>query len=153
MKPFQRRYPDKKDLALQDNWSVSQGTYGGKPLIVRVNRGVEQAVGHPEFDHQVGIAVPLHSPDANGFPGPDESGQLDAIEDLLLTSLGAHRQCIFVAAISTGGMREFVFYTSEPEATQKALAELEASGGTHRLQHVIQKDPDWNVYRQLGSSG
>ena len=144
-----RRYPKKNELALQDRWSVSQGEYDGKPMIVRLNTGVDPAVGHPEFAHQVGIAVPLHSPDQNGFPGPEESGQLDAIEDLLVARLGVARQCLHVATISTSGMREFVFYTSEPETAHKTLTQLESSGLSHELQHFIQKDPEWNVYRQL----
>ncbi len=149
MWPFKRKYPDRRELQVADSWSLSQGSHDGHPLIVRVNRGVAEAVGHPAFAHQVGVAFPLHSPDANGFPGAEETEQLDEIEELVVARLGADRQCLHVATLSTGGMRELVFYSSDPAATDAALGELAGEVRTHELQHIIQPDPKWRVYRQF----
>lgn len=149
MWPFKRRYPDKLSLELTESWSFSQGRHGSNPMIVRVNRGVAAAVGHPAYTHQVGVAVPLHKPDANGFPASDEAAQLNAIEDLLVSRLSPDRQCIHVATISTGGMREFVFYSSAPQATHETLESLAREVATHQVQHIVQPDPKWRVYRQF----
>jgi hypothetical protein len=149
MWPFKRTYPDKQSLVLIDSWSVSQGRRGANPMIVRLNRGVAAAVGHPAFTHQVGVAVPLHAPDAHGFPAADEAAQLDAIEDLLVSRLTIDRQCIQAATISTGGMREFVFYSSAPPETHEALQALAREVATHQLQHIIQPDPSWRTYRRF----
>lgn len=118
-------------------------------MIVRVNHGVSSAVGHPEYLHQVGVAVPLHSPDANGFPGTEESLQLNAVEDSLVARHGAARQCIHVATISTIGMREFVLYSSDPAATHALLEQTSREVATHHMQHIIQPDPKCGVYRQF----
>ena len=149
MWPLKRKYLDKQSVEITDSWSVSQGQHGSNPMIVRVNRGVAAAVGHPAFKHHVGVALPLHTPDANGFPAADEAGQLDAIEDLLVSRLTTDRQCVQVATISTGAMREFVFYSSAPSETDEALRALAHEVATHRMQHVIQPDPKWRVYREL----
>lgn len=149
MWPFKRRHSDKRDLEITENWSVSEGTYDGNLLIVRVNRGVAQAVGHSAFPHRVGVAVPLRLPDSNGFPGPEEAEQLQQVEELLSAELGADRQSLYVASISTGGMREFVFYTSDPAATHNLLDRLAKTVTTHELQHIIEPDPKWTVYGQF----
>jgi len=149
MWPFKRKYPEKQSLELADSWSFSQGRHGSDPMIVRVNRGVAAAIGHPAFTHQVGVAVPLHAPDPNGFPTGEEATQLDAIEDLLVSRLTPGLQCIHAATISTGGMREFVFYSSEPQTTHEVLEDLAREVTTHEVQHIIQPDPKWRVYRRL----
>lgn len=149
MWPFKKQYPPKHDLQLEGRWSVAQGEYEGKPLVVRLNQGAAPAIGHPEFSHQVGVAVPLLAPDANGLPSKEESEQLNRIEDILAQRLEANRQCIHVATISTGGMRELVFYSSDPAATHELLEDLAAEVSTHEVQHIVQPDAKWNVYRQF----
>ena len=149
MWPFKRSPPDKKDLELHESWSISQGKHGSNPMIVHVNRGVAAAVRHPAYTHQVGVAVPLRAPDTTGFPGPEESQELDAIEDLLDSRLTAERLCVHVATISTGGIREFVFYTSDPPETHALLEQLSKQVSTHKIQHIIQLDPKWGIYRQF----
>ena len=149
MWPFNRKYPDRQALDLTESWSMSQGRHGANPMILRVNRGAAAAVGHPDYTHQVGVAVPLKAPDSNGFPGTDEGLQLDAIEDLLVSRLTPERQCIQVATISTGGMREFVFYSCAPEATHELLERLAGESTSPQLQHIIQPDPKWRIYRRF----
>jgi hypothetical protein len=146
---FKHSYPEKKDLDIHERWSVSEGKHGTNLMIVRVNRGVAAAVGHPAYTHQVGVAVPLRAPDPTGFPGPEKSGDLGEIEDLLAASLCAERLCLHVATISTGGMRELVFYSSDPAATHSLLEQLAKQITTHAIQHIVQPDPKWHVYRQF----
>ena len=149
MWPFKRKHPEKHELQLTDSWTLSEGQHGSNPMIVRLNRGVAAAVGHPAYTHQVGVAVPLHSPDANGFPSADEAAQLDALEDLLVSRLSTNLQCIHAATISTGGMREFVFYSSAPAETHTTLEALAPAVATHQIQHIIQPDPKWRVFRRF----
>lgn len=152
MWPFRREYPDKEALDLTEAWSMARGRHGSDPMIVRVNRGVSAAIRHPAYTHQVGVAVPLNAPDEHGFPSPDESAQLDAIENLLVSRLTPDRQCLFVAVISTGGMREFVFYSSAAAATHERLQELASEVTDHEVQHRVQPDPKWRVYRRLSAT-
>jgi hypothetical protein len=149
MWPFKRTYPDKGAIELREAWFISRGTYAGKPTIVRINKGVAPVAGHPSFRHQVGVAVPFRAPDANGFPNREESVELEAIEDRLAAELGTDRLCLYAAAITTGGMREFVFYSSDPAATHDRLERLGREIQSHQLQHIIQPDPKWRVFRKL----
>jgi len=149
MWPFEKKYPPKDQLEIRDEWSLSEGSHDGNPLIVRINRGVDEAIGHPAFSHRVGVAVPLFEPDENGFPVDDEATQLQTIEDHLVEGLARQRLSIFVLTISTGGMREFVFYTGDPETAHRALEEVNGLVASHEVQHIIEPDPKWAVYRQF----
>jgi hypothetical protein len=130
-------------------WAVAQGQYEGSPLFVRIHQGVSPLVGDPRFSQQVGIAVPLLNPDAHGLPTNEEAAQLAEIEDAISAALEPNHISVQVLSITTKGMREFVFYTTDADAVRTAFAQLQASIVSHELQLVIQRDPDWSVYRQF----
>src|SRR2546423_11891400 len=77
------QYPSKSDLNLRDEWQVSQGTYNKRPLLLRLRSGASDIVGHPQFRHQVGIAVAFTKPDRKGLPNRDEEEVLYRFEDEL----------------------------------------------------------------------
>src|SRR5204863_10067581 len=47
------------------------------------------------------------------------------------------------------GMREFVFYTSNPQGVETKLRSLRESINSHTIQGMIRPDGDWDVYRQF----
>lgn len=148
MWPFRKKqFPPRSELDLTDSWDLCQGMDTDRPIIVRINRGVQPAVRHPDFRHQVGVATPLKEPDSNGFPSPSEQGQLNQLEDQLTDLLGGHPDTIHVATISTAGMREFVFYTATPEETGAKLKALVDGWEDREIQGIVQHDPKWQVYR------
>jgi hypothetical protein len=133
-------------------WSLGQGDCDGKPMFVRINIGATPLAGKPRFQQRVGVTVPLRSPTAEGFPRPMEAAQLDAIEDQLVAALTAGGTGIFVLAITTAGMREFVFYTSDATASQSSVEKLVQSIKSHTLQPVVDHDPEWDVFQQFVES-
>ncbi len=46
-------------------------------------------------------------------------------------------------------MREFVFYTSNPEGVEAKLKEVAQKVHSHQIQGMIRPDEDWGVYRQF----
>lgn len=118
-------------------------------MIVRSNTGYKKFKSVADYDHQVGIAVPMRSPAPNGMPLPEEGAELDLIEDTICESLEAQADSLFVAVITTGGMREFVYYTRAPETVKQQFEQLRSSITSHEIQLMIQPDPDWGLYGQL----
>lgn len=57
MWPFTKKYPRKEDISITEEWSVFQGASGDKPMLASFNTGVKSIAGHPDYQHQVGIAV------------------------------------------------------------------------------------------------
>lgn len=133
----------------ESHWSVCRGTHNGKPMFLRRNDSAAQLSGHNEFRSRVGIAVPLRAPNADGLPEEEELNQLNAIEDSLASRLEAEQKSLQVLAITTSGMREFIFYTRDSEAARLVLEALRSEVTSHELQSYIAEDPKWALYREF----
>lgn len=147
---FKKKYPAKGEISLGANrWAVATGAIDSHPAIVSYNADAEKLCGHPDYKHQVGIAVPLNSPDKNGFPSKEEGVELGEIEDQIVSELQAGNESLLVGRLTTDGMREFVLYTSNPEGVKSKLEKLQHDVKSHELQLMIQGDPKWSVCRKL----
>ena len=144
-----KKYPSLEEISVADEWEVFHGEYKGNPLIARFRPSAKILMGHPSYVHQVGIAVPLNDPDQNGYPLTQESKQLDDIEDQVSSMLESGNESLFVGVISTGGMREFVLYTTSPNEVQRKFGELEKQILSHTLQLMIQLDQEWNIFKSF----
>jgi hypothetical protein len=141
-------YPSKSDLNLRDEWHVSQGTYNKRPLILRVRSGAGEIAGHAQFRHQVGIAVAFKKPDRKGLPHRTDEEVLFRFEDEVAV-LEEGNESLLVGVITTGGMREFVLYTSAPESVKGRFSSLKDAPPGYRVQLMIKPDPSWETFRQL----
>lgn len=121
-------------------------------MIVRANTGYREFGSVSGYAHQVGIAVPLKTSETTGLPSPEEDAQLGEIEEILCGSLEQRAESLFVGVITTGGMREFVFYTRNPRSVQHLFETLRGRITSHELQLMIQPDMTWDVYAQLNPS-
>lgn len=136
---------------IPEQWSVGHGEREGKLIITRFNRGLDAVIGHSSFKKQIGIAVPFTHPTAAGLPGSDETGSLSDLEDEIRRRFGVSNESLFAGVITTGGMREFVLYTSdEGSAVEKAEA-LVRETTHHRVQYVVNDDPEWNVFKAFSA--
>ena len=93
--------------------------------------------------------MPFHTPDENGFPAAEEAAELGDIEDQICSDLEVGNESLFAAVITTGGMREFVFYTSDPQGVEIKLRNLRETIKSHTIQGMIRPDGDWDVYREF----
>lgn len=118
-------------------------------MFVRTNIGYRKFGSVPGYEHQVGIAVPLREAEVTGLPCPAEGALLGEVEDAICSSLGEQAESLFVAVITTCGMREFVFYTREPLRVQQRIEELRGRITSHEIKLMIQSDKAWRVYSQL----
>jgi hypothetical protein len=132
----------------ESKWSILQGQYQGKPMLVRRNDSAKQLSANSNYTYRVGIAIPLLNPNNDGFPTKEETAVLNAIEDDLSKELERDQRSIFVLAITTNGMREFVFYTHEPQMIAPALDSIRKTYAPREIQSYIREDAKWELYRQ-----
>jgi hypothetical protein len=133
----------------QSSWSVHEGHLNGRPIFVRKNQAAKEFTGHRDYRFRVGVAVPLREPKDNGLPTNDEMNQLNSIEDALTEALEANQESLHVLAITTGGMREFVFYTRNPQMARTVIETARTATSTHEVQGYVQEDPSWTVFKQF----
>jgi hypothetical protein len=85
-----------------------------------------------------------------GFPNPGEVEQLNTIENDICAILQQNRESIFVATTTIPGIREFIFYTRNPDSVQRKYDnEVLARVFTHRIHLKMQLDKDWSLYQKL----
>ena len=133
-----------------ESWAVATAENDGTPLVLRINRGAAPLARHPAFGVQVGIAVPLNAPDANGLPTAAEAEALGALEDALVGALHADRLAQLVVVITAPGRRELVFYTRDSAAVPPRVRAVAERLRTHEVRLMQRDDPAWEVYRALG---
>lgn len=130
-----------------DEWAVAEGEMDDAPVVVRFNKSIAAAAGHPEYSIQIGVALPLRNPDPGRLPSPEEAEELNAIEDALDRLVGD--KAVLVAVVTTSEMREFVLYTGSGDWIAQFDADLQAAVGDHAVQVMAQTDSQWNVYASL----
>jgi len=147
--PFLKKPLSADKLPVADRWQVARGQRAGKPMILRTHEGYRDFRGVSGFDHQVGIAIPLHNTDADGLPTADESRELDAVENAICNLFEPQNESLFVATVTCDGLREFILYTRNPDAVRRKFKALENRMPAHKVFLKIQPDKDWQVYAQL----
>jgi Family of unknown function (DUF695) len=134
----------------EKDWSVLQGTLDHKPIFTSFRLSVNTKENYRQYPYQIGVAVPLLNPTVHDLPTNDEATQLWAIIDELKSKLETDYKSLYVMSLTTGGMREFVFYTSEwkPKEIEKAVKEIEKEiNDGHELQFMMQEDKSWMTYK------
>jgi hypothetical protein len=113
----------KKITEYPDTWSSYQSIYEERPISVRFRDGLVEAQGHFDYRFQIGIATPLTNPTEEGLTNTSEAEVLYQVEDALQAVLEEDEESVFALAITTGGMREFVFYASkwQPEYFEQSI--------------------------------
>ena len=87
------------------------------------------------------------------MPTPEENATLQDLEVRLCQALEGDREALFVVALTTNGVKEWVLYTSDPEVTKRRMQDFAPTVSTHKLQMVIEQDKAWTVYRQFAGAG
>lgn len=140
---------DRSEAGWDGPWTIVQGDYDGRPIVLRINDGAASLAGSVHYRYQVGVAIPFIAPREDGLPTNDEAERLNVIEDLLCPCMTDNRDGILTVVVTTSGMREFVFYSRNVDQVKDAFEHVRSLVESHELQLLIQDDPDWSVYRQL----
>jgi len=131
------------------SWALVEGTHDGSLLLARVRTQLGEIVRHSAYPFRVGVATPLRQLAGNGIPTPEENATLLEVEDRLAEILEADRAAVHVITLTTNGVKEWVFYASDPKTMKQRMGTLAPTVNTHRLQMVVERDADWEVYHQF----
>lgn len=131
-----------------EKWSIANGEYGGKPLIIRLNMGADTLLREGRYPYRVGIAVPLLHPEETGLPIKEENEIFLGIEDTLLELLDKEGAGVLCAVISTNGMKEFMLYVNN-EDVSATLELLRKDFSSYDFQHYVTEDRKAEGYEQL----
>lgn len=153
MWPFQRKQLDMAMLpsvsSEDQRWGVAEAKFDSSPVIIRYNESAREWVGHSELPIKLGFAIPLNSPHEGELPEPEENWQLNEIEDTILSEIESRTRAIHVLVLTTGVMKELVFYIPSGVDIQAIHESIQAAVDTHQVQCIAVREPKWDSYRQF----
>ena len=130
-------------------WSILSGQENEKPMIVRRNDSIKHYAEQSDFSYRIGIAIPLLDPNEVGLPSEEEMKVLNQIEGELSCQLEKDGVSIQALAITTDGMREFVYYTSNSQVIEQVIYNARRKFPSHEFQYYVREDKEWSVYKEF----
>ena len=148
---WQKKFKNISDYG--DDWQILEGRLTDRPIFTRCRTGLIDAIGHPKYPFEIGVAVPLFNPTSDGLPTNAEAQELHKIEDELVKVLEERHEAIHTNTITYNSMREFVFYASEwkPEYFEQKVKRIQVDSSLskgHQLQFMMQPDKEWKTFRE-----
>ena len=139
------------NLDLDSNWTNSSGEIGGNPAQMRRNEGVQSLCGDPDWAAEVRVAIQISDVGDDGLPdGASEFEALDAVEDLYRDALQRGGTCVLALVVTMDGIRDLIFYTSNPDAVIREFEErLKPATETHQVELTIRPDETWELYQRF----
>lgn len=133
-----------------DLWTVGEAeAEDGVSMIVRFRSHLPAPAARADWPHLVQIGWSCETADEDGMPDDVESGLQDAFEDALLASVDARGDGVQVASLTGGGVREWRYYTRDPEAFFRTLNEALGSHPEYPLDFGVFEDPEWEGLAEL----
>ena len=152
MWPFSKS-KEKLDIPPEEEheWGVAQGKFDGAPVIIRYNKTAARFAGHSDLPLKLGFAVPLNSPNDGGLPDTEENAELDVIEDLIDRKVMAATRGVYALALTTGLMKEFVFYIAPGADIAILHEEVRNQVSSHDVQCMAVEERKWESFRTFTS--
>lgn len=129
-----------------------QGGKEGKPLIVRLNTGVQSIIGNKLYPFRIGIAIPLTKPQENGLPIGEENLFFNQIEDEIVAYFGKEQRGFVCAIVTTSGMKEYMTY-SKTDDIKNLIETLKLKFPGYDFQNYVEKDEHWDGYKEFNKQG
>ena len=134
-----------------DQWLIARGDRDGFPMIVRMAQAYRGMGALPGYDHHVIIGARFRSPTPAGFPSTEEGGDLQRFEENLCAAIEVDRESLCVLVITNQGIRDFIFYTRNPDGAKEKLDVALSGLKGFEFSIAIQPDRQWEIYQAFNN--
>ena len=131
-------------------WEMfKRSSMSGRLVYVRGNVSLRALKDRQRYAYRAGFVIKLKNPNSFGLPTTDEAEELAPIENEIDRGMEKGRLAFMALVITTTGMREYVFYTDQPEAVRKRVAQLKRGIRGREVQTYVTADPGWDIYERF----
>ena len=134
-----------------ERWEVRGGRYADKPVLVRINRGLDSIAEHAPLTWQAAASIPLKHPLPSGLPDASEVTAIKKIEKFLTYRLATSGIALFGLKVETDNRCDFIFYTDNRDAVEKTFKHIGAMVNNYPIDFSIKRDKKWVTYRWFSS--
>jgi hypothetical protein len=127
-------------------WALADGTVGSDPYLLRFREPLPAASAR--HGHSIRFSVLWSYGDKGAFPpSPQEDAKMDRFEQHLCRAIERDGLAFLMAALTFGGSRHWVFYTSDGYACGTRIAQMPHDSEPYPIEMVAENDPDWSFFR------
>jgi hypothetical protein len=121
-------------------------TSDGHLAYVRGNVALRDLKDRERFPYRAGFAVAFREPNRYGLPTEDEARDLTSVENEIDRAMSGKKLGFLALVITTGGMREYVFYSNRPDAVRRQIRKMGGRVHGREIRTYVTADPGWDVY-------
>ena len=133
-------------MVSDDCWSIATGQDGDKPLVFRIRNRAPSFAHKTAFPHLLAVSWPYEPANDMGMPSSDVTEGMGQFEDLVLPALENARQAFLSVVVTGNGVREWQWYSRDPNETMELVNEALAGCDPFPIQISVQEDPGWEAY-------
>lgn len=139
---------DRKSLTIEDEWSGKEVGYKDSELVTffRKNLGAKKIAGHPDLQNLIYFTISYEVDDPRGFPTKEVYAQISDFEDEDVPDIETESNSIHVASVLKNGIKDLLFYVSDPDAFLKAVNENNSKLKGLKVDLELANDPKWEIY-------
>lgn len=139
---------DRKNLKIKDEWSGKEVGYKDSELVAffRKNLGAKEISGHPDLLRLVYFTISYEVDGPQGFPSKEDHAQISDFEDENVPNIEFESNSIHVASVLKNGIKDLLFYVSDPDAFLKAISENNSRLKGFKVDLELAHDPKWEIY-------
>jgi hypothetical protein len=128
-------------------WEMfKRGTTDGHLAYIRGNVALRGFKERERFPYRIGFAVAFQRPNRYGLPTDEEARELAPLENEIERTMSGKRLGFLALVITTGGTREYVFYSNQPDAVRRLIKKMGGRVHGREFRSYVTADPGWDVY-------
>lgn len=136
------------EVVKEDAWAVAEGTHEDKLVLVRFRHNFRQVLDFEGYHLLLQITWPFFEVDPSGMPGVEDAEAMEQFEQRLLVAYEHDFHAVLTAVITTNGVRQWLFYTSDLEECGDRLTEMPQEAEPYPIELVADEDPEWLFLRE-----
>ena len=136
----------KPKSSIPGDWDFYSLLVDDEPASIFVNLAERQVAPDQVYGHMGYLRIRMRSPREDGLSSQEEFETLAALEDDVVPFVEAKGRARFVGRNTSGGHRDFYFYTRSPKAFDKAIEKRMQRHAAYSFESRTREDQAWNTY-------
>ncbi|MCA8903008.1 MAG: DUF695 domain-containing protein [Hyphomonas sp.] len=133
----------------EDDWDFYPLLVDDAPASIMVNLAYRQVLPVPNYSEMAYVHLHMRQPREDGLSSNVEFETLSALDVALTGLVEAEGESLYVGRNTSGGCRDFYFYTRDAKRFERAAQNAMASFPAYEFELGTRPDADWSTYTRF----
>ena len=135
-----------------DSWSLAKGEFQDGPLVIRFRDCRSGCCNKPMYPKLIQVVWEFEH-NGSGMPLLHISHEMEVFENRLVSALEGSGKGVLVAVVTTGGSREWVYYSENALTFSDAITNMPQEVEPYPVKLEASDDPRWEYLKNEILSG